>query len=343
MSDDAFKELMKSPLEEPRRRRRDSRKRAAEPRRGGSGGGGGSWVPALVGMVVGAIVVLAGYLVAGTDDPADEAAGVTTTITTTTTLAASNLGFPAGYTVVNERIAVRPERILQREATTYVSFSSVVAAGLDPDETAGLVGGLWELELRDGSTVTSEEDFFDPLARGTFTVAFPAVDTAAITGVRLVGEALRTTNGFTSEYAFDPPLPFAADQVDVFLLEDSLELQVDSFELSADGGRIEWHLEGSPDVVASVDLYVETEDGSGRVPGDTLFESQSSGFRRNFGTTIAPEPAARSGVIGLEPMDFGNPESTYAARGYWTISWISYLPTDVLVPIEDVPVHTSGA
>ncbi|NNC73952.1 MAG: hypothetical protein HKN93_00435 [Acidimicrobiia bacterium] len=338
MSDDAFKELLRSPLEEPRKSARESRRASRRPS-GDGGGDGSSWVPVLLAMVIGGVLVIAGWLAAGSDD--DDATAETTT-TTTTLAAATGSVFPATYTAIDDRLAVRAERILQRGDLTYVSFSTVVAAGLEPDETAGIVGGLWELVLRDGTTVASIEDFFDPLARGTFSVAFPGVDATALDRVQLVGNAIRTSNGFETRHDFDAGLPFTADDPTDLGLEEGLTLTIDSFDLAESGSRITWHLEGAPEVTASVSAFVETLDGSGRIPGDTLFESQASGFRRNFGTTIAPPPARREGEIGLQPMILGNPATTYSATAFWTVTWVTYVDTSVDVPLEDVPVQTSG-
>ncbi|NNF69560.1 MAG: hypothetical protein HKN01_07285, partial [Acidimicrobiia bacterium] len=230
MSDDAFRELLRSPLEEPRKSARGSRR---PPRRSDGPGPGSSWVPALLAMVIGGALVLGGWLVAGGTDA--EQAATTTTSTTAPPRAVAGSVFPATYVPINDRLAVRAERILQREDVTYVSFSTVVAAGLEPDETAGIVGGLWELITRDGSAVASIEDFFDPLARGTFTVAFPGVDATSIEAVRLVGNAVRTSNGFETEYTFDPGLPFTSETPTVLGLEEGLELSIDSFELAESG------------------------------------------------------------------------------------------------------------
>ena len=118
--------------------------------------------------------------------------------------------FPTGYHQLNELVAARPERLLVRDDTVFVSFSTAVRAGLDPAGTSSFSGGLWRLSLDDGRSIDSFGEFLDPFAPGVFTLAFPingyGVDD--ITEVQLTGEVVRAGASHVMQLTFDSGLPW---------------------------------------------------------------------------------------------------------------------------------------
>ena len=147
-----------------------------------------SWGPLLAALAIGGALALGGFLLA--DGGADKATGAappapTSSAPPATTPAVAAFGdLPPGYVAVNDRVGARPERIMVREETMFVSFTTAVRSGLDPEQTAGFSGGLWTARLRDGRGVPAIGEFTDPFARGTFTLAF-SLDGFANIGNRL--------------------------------------------------------------------------------------------------------------------------------------------------------------
>jgi hypothetical protein len=307
---------------------------------------------ALVGVVVGGLLVLGGYVVAG-DGDADVGA-VATTTSAPAPVTTSAAGFPAGYSPLNERIAVRPERVLFRDDTVFVSLSQAVLTGLDATETAGVGAGDWEL-IAAGTTYPMLTELRNVNAPGTLTVAFAAPGVAAgdLEALRLVGEG--SFLGTADEAIFDvgglpfdgPPGPWVID------LEPGAAFVVEEVVIDGDGGRLRWRLDGSAAtgaVVAGVDVELFTAAS----PNAAAFmpPREFATFLGFFGSAEPVPLPTSSGVIELAPpiadsslptsVGFGGPDDVTGMRIGWTIDWVTMRPAAATVPLQGVATVEVG-
>ncbi len=332
MSDgDAFKELLQSPVEPKRERRTHPDPDGRPP--------GTVWA-ALAGLLVGGLVVLAGYWLADGGD-ATAMPEVTTTTSTEPVVAppADIDAFPPGYVAVNDRSAVRVERVLLRPDEAIVSMTVAVRRGLDPEATAGFWGGTWELLTGDGVAIPSEAEAFDPLAKGAFSVRFPGSFTANdLEGIRLTGEALRTTMALETSMA-DQPLPFAEPESDRFDLDGSVDLVIDTIDLQLEGGLIEWRFEGDDrvrgSVLPTVSLWTPTTPSG--FPG-VMPVRHFSTIASVFGTTVPAPFPLRGDMLVLDPTEISEPGSINRIEIDWAVTWFNYIDADVEIALGDAPV-----
>ena len=334
MSDEGsgFSELLRTPLEKPGRAGPDRPRRKE-----------GSFLPVAVvlgGLVLGAGIVLAGFTVARSNEELTVTATVATTVlqTTTTvvpTTAAPTAGFPEGFFALNERVGARPVRILHRGSEVFVSFVTAVLAGLDPDETSGFNGGKWQLILDDGTTVENDQEFFDALARGSFTVKFTVPDGVTPTGIRLAGEAVRNSTTFQTEVPVDG-LPATLPSED-FAVDGDVTLVIDEIEIREDGGTIAWQLEGNSDVTASVQPIIVSHNSNQSFPTVLPVRSFSSTFDF-FSPIFDVPPTSRSDTLELEPPPLADVSVVERLDIEWFVSWVVYLPANVEIPLEDIPL-----
>lgn len=359
MADDLLKELLTSPLEEPsRRERRAARRRQAQgdERPGteitpdGSGGrgerGGIPRVPlwwGLAAATLGAVIVIAGYAVASDDAPVP-----TTTATTTTTVAAgddgSPSGLPEGYVAVGDRLGMRVERILARPDGVFVTVTTVIVNSLDPNDSTGYQGGLWTLILRDGRRITSTDESFDPLARGTLSVRFPADGYGAgeVAGLELDGIANRVTAPFSAESVSGFEVTPGADTAvrltpDRFGLDTSLAISLDQFTVGSDEARLDWSLIGDT-ANASLTPSLTVVDAGGRSI-DVPLHTQSTGFA-NFHPSIPGPILSDGGAIGFRMPD----GTALPADGELQavlevdVTWVTYEPVVVSLEVGDASI-----
>lgn len=331
--DDPLRSLMRSPLEEEAP--------AREPR--------GDLMLILGSVAVGGLLVLGGYLVAGGDDPTPSAATTTTPPATTSTTAVGTLGFPPDYVQVNDRVAVRAERVLIRDDIVYVSLSQAVLAGLDATETAGFGRGDWTLQAA-GSEFPMVAEFRNIGAPGTFTVAFDAAGLVAGSLENLVLSAEGVLAGGSNEVlTIDAPdglpLLLAPESMSI-ILGDGAELVIDEISLAGDGGSISWSLEGSPLGGAVVSAFVELLVRDPVTAAAFMPPREPASFLAFFGSTGALPTPSQSGVIELAaPIpdtsllpDFAyeGPEDVTGVLTEWSIDWLSFTPADATVSLAGV-------
>ncbi|MBT8207502.1 MAG: hypothetical protein HKN07_11715 [Acidimicrobiia bacterium] len=327
-----FSELLKTPLEKPKRPGDRSRREQAP----------SLPVAAVIGgLVIGAGIVLAGFTVARSSEEPVTAPTVATSIqqTTTTTAAPTTVaptsGLPTGFVALNDRVGVRPVRILHRGSEVFVSFVTAVLTGLDPEETSGFNGGKWQLLLDDETTVENDQEFFDALARGSFTVKFTVPDGVSPTGVRLAGEALRNSTAFQSEVSVEG-LPATLPREE-FAVDGDVTLVIDEMEIREDGGLINWQLEGNSDVTASVQPMIISHNSNQSFPTVLPVRSFSSTFDF-FSPIFDVPPTSRSDTLELEPPPLADVSVVERLEIEWFVSWVVYLPANVEIPLEDVPL-----
>ncbi|MEE8331803.1 MAG: hypothetical protein V3R84_08525 [Acidimicrobiia bacterium] len=329
---DPLQSLMRSPLEDERPDREHQ-----------------SGLPMMLGsVVIGGLLVLGGYLAVADDEPAPTAVPTTPPATTTTTPAGA-VGFPPGYVQVNDRVAVRAERVLIRDPIVFVSLSQAVLAGLDAEETAGFGAGDWTLRAA-GSEFPMLAEFRNVGAPGTFTVAFDAAGVAArsLEDIVLTGEGILQGGSdeiFTLDVPDGLPLLLAPASIEVGL-GDGIVLVVDEISLTEDGGQISWSLEGSSPGGAVVNAFVELLVRDGVDPAAFMPPSDPADFLAFFGSTGALPSPTRGGVIGLgapvvdtsllADFAYGGPEDVTGVLIQWAIDWLSFTSADAVVPLAGV-------
>lgn len=308
----------------------------------------GGYLLLLGSVAIGGLLVLGGYLVAGDDEPAPI---VTTTISpaTTVTTVAATVGFPPNYVQVNDRAAVRAERVLIRDGMVFVSLSQAVLAGLDATETAGFGAGQWTLRAG-GSDFPMLAEFRNVGAPGTFTVAFDGAGVAAgsLESMTLGGEGI-LQGGSNEVLTIDAPdgLPLLLAPESMFIiLGDGAELVIDEVSLTGDGGRISWSLEGSSPGGAVVNAFVDLLVRDPVTPAAFMPSSEPANFLAFFGSTGALPTPRQSGVIDLvAPIpdtsllpDFAyeGPEDVTGVLIEWSIDWLSFTPADATVSLAGV-------
>ena len=352
MDEERLRGLFESPLDEGRRTgkrtRRDQAPRGQRPPRQVRAERRRSWVPLLAALGIGGVIALAGFALAGGDDPVAAPslppAGTEAAPSTAAGPAGAFGVLPEGYHALNERVGARPERVLVRDDTAFVTLSLAVRSSLDPDETAGFSGGQWAARLRDGRTITAIGEFADPFARGVFTVAIPLQGSAAadIDSLDLTAEAFRSGTTHTDLIAIEGGLPWSGvpDPGGV-PLEGELTFVVDRIDLDGEGGLLAWHFEEAEDVLGAVTATISMTAEAG-FPAGFMSPRQSGSFLGFFGSATAPPELARSGVVDMVPIRLGRPSTVENVDVTWTIDWFSLVPTEATVPMEGVPVARIG-
>lgn len=335
MSDDKFRDLMRSPLEKPRRK---------QPR-GGWGRGGPLWA-GVAAMAIGAAAVLIGAAVVDNEtDPQFS------TVSTIGVDEANEFGsLPPGYVSISDHIGARPERVLLQQDAVFVSFSLAVRSEVDAARSAGYSGGRWQLVLADGSAVDDDGEFFDPLTPGTFSVRFaaPGVTGNDLGSVRLLAAGLGLSTAHQTSLETPGGLPFSGPPQNPVQLEEGLVLVLDDVTLGLDGGSVAWHLEGPDEVRArlhgSVELYTE---GRFFRPAATMGDAQAGDSTGLFGQTTRLAPPEAEGSLLLSGPELSDviatalldePASVARATLNLEIGWLSLVPADSTIDLEGVAV-----
>ena len=331
MADDPLSDLMRSPLEDDSpRRTRGERKDPGEQ---------ASWWPLPVAVAIGGLIALGGFVLTdGDDGPASSASPTTVAITVPT----ESSDFPTGYHQLNELVAARPERLLVRDDTVFVSFSTAVRAGLDPAGTSSFSGGLWRLSLDDGRSIDSFGEFLDPFAPGVFTLAFPingyGVDD--ITEVQLTGEVVRAGASHVMQLTFDSGLPWTGTpDGNRIPLQGGLDFVIGEIRLRGDGGELDWHLEGDEEPGAVVAATLNFFNPGNNFSAGTFRAAVNTDFFSFFGAAIPPPTVERSGTSILEGS-LGRPSTVERGQLTWNIDWNSYIPAEASIPIDEVRLVT---
>ncbi len=351
MDDDLIAKLTRSPLEEPdepteRRWRRREPQEQAYTRSAPTGS-----PAAIVGAVLaGGLLVLGGWALARSGDdeaPATTLAPPPTTVAVTAPPPlAGRSELPAGYTAVNDRLGVRPERILQRGDLLFVSLTTAVRSGLEAAGTAGFAGGRWELEVADGRRLEAADEAFDPLVPGALTVAFPidAYDAADVVTLHLTGEAVRsgvehemtvpTEGGFPwSGVAPDPRLP----------LDTGLELVAGQLDLDSETGVLRWELAGPEEFTALVSADADVwGDANAQFPLGRMEPAGAGVFPLLLGGAPSAADQGRSGEVALITGRLRRGDVVSRVEIRWIVNWIAYSPAEAEVPLTGVPVAVAG-
>lgn len=330
---EALRSLMRSPLEEE-----------TPP-----SSGPGRSLAAILGLAgVGGLLVLGGYVLASGSE-ATPVAVTTTALPSATTAITGSVGFPHGYVAINDRVAVRAERVLIRDNVVYVSLSQAVLADLDAAASAGFSAGLWTLQAA-GAEFPMLSEFRSDNAPGTFTVAFDAAGVVAgsLESLRLTAEGVSLGANETQSFEAPAGLPLAVELAAI-PLGAGASLEIDEVTLGAEGGRVSWHIEGDSAVRGAVTVFVSLFAGDATAPAAYMSPSDPANFLRSFGSAAPQRSLQSSGVIDLTPpspdtqaSDYTGPQDVTGGEIEWTVDWVSYLPAAATVPLAGVGTIAIG-
>jgi hypothetical protein len=237
VSDGNLDELLGSPLDdEPARR---------------------NWWPLIIGLLVGAVLVLGLFVLTGDDAAGDElpvAAPGSSVPSTTTTIqdeapaVVESSPFPRDYVAISGTEAFKPHHIVRSGDQMFVSVTSSYARGLDPASEPLFLGGSWTLDTASGATIESDGTVFDedPISGAEILGSFSAVFTVP-SDTDIQPERLRLVE------RWDPveQTEFVRIPVDAwpYLLDEPLSLPFEGFTFRFDtlsfndGGYATWTIE----------------------------------------------------------------------------------------------------
>lgn len=144
---------------------------------GGSAGGAGRWLAPVAAAVVGLGLAFGLVALTGEDAPQpdpDEVGPVTSLGPGTEIVFEQAEGFPAGYTPIDETVAVRPLAVFETDGRTYVSFASAVIAGEDQRTASMRSIADWWIE-GPGGRIDAYRQSTDGTAPGTLTLGVEGV------------------------------------------------------------------------------------------------------------------------------------------------------------------------
>jgi hypothetical protein len=239
-----FDGLLVSPLEEPSRSR---------------------WWPVVAGVVVGAGVVAALFVLTADDEegeaspPTSEAVALPSTtvaLTTTVPVDVEASLFPAGYVPVSDVDAFKPHHVVRAGDRVVVSMTTSYARGLDPAIQPWFLGGTWVLDTVSGDSIVSEATLFDDAAPGGFSVLFPIPSgmVAEPNQLRLVERWEPTESTATLDFHLETGFDgFGHGPISIPM--DAFVLRFDNVD--PNNGEAIWELEGDPQPRGVVSLTVE--------------------------------------------------------------------------------------
>lgn len=339
MPADPLRDILSSPLDEDDPPRRG---------RGAPVEGGASWPLWFVAsMIVGALVVLAAYLVArtGEEPAAPDGAHEPPATTAAPTEAVPRL--PPSFTSVGDPFGVRVERVLIGPDTVFVTISAVVLAGVNGELSAAFPGGSWDLVFADGARTSSIDELVDPSAPGYTTIRF---DTSVggpegLASLEYTGVGLRSFEALEPATITGVILPEDGSEAPLTLdptrhrLADGTTLAFDGFTMSSAGGSMSWSISGDEATRAAVQVSVEVIHDERIIVGLGGRTGQEPTFSFGFGPPALLPGAMLPGgeVIFTAPEPLPTDiELTLQLRSQ--ITWISYTPAGWTIPIGDAPV-----
>jgi hypothetical protein len=323
VSDDRspFDELLQSPFGEPSARR--------EPRQAGA-----PW-PLVVGIAIGAVAVLAGYLMASGAEatPAATTAGVASSTTTSTTTAAASVdgtvAFPPGFVPITELLAAKPEYAFDLGDDLVVGFTTATRRGFE--QTNGFDGGDWVLETAAGEQIAAVGTTFDFGVPGNFSVHFPGAAESVPAGVKLVSLWNEDFRASSVDVPWTGP-PFETGGLRI-QFDDGISVTLDRITLDDTSGEVAWSIQGVDGPGGLVQVFIS--DGS--VPNPTPLYYDSGGSFDPFGIS----PLAGAAVQGVETLmpaegggDAGYPEVLSVDV---SLNLVGSTPTDAEFDLAGLP------
>jgi hypothetical protein len=325
MSEEALRELLRSPLDDPQPRR-------SRPLR-------------LAGIGMLALAVGGGAAFGGSALLADEElpAPASTTVTTTTVPADTRVQAAEG-------VGLEASWIYDAGDDLYVGLSTVVDPGTDRTTADGIQTGWWRLRVADGREFDFTAEFAAPTAQGMLTVEFPGVgvhadDLEALVVLPMIDSVETTTTAAVDVEALPWPGPLDGPEA------DGVTIIVDEVRIDDAGGFLTWRIDGLGDRRAVVRLqgtYRNTETGDLErfvaetdLPAPPLQLSPASGR------------PARSGTIQLFRLDdpdnpsfrsryTGDADAVVTIDGItfeWSVVVFRYRSATVAMPLSEAALH----
>jgi hypothetical protein len=292
MSDDALREVLRSPLDDPAPDRH------------------APWA-AVAAVVVAAgcgFGVAAGVWALIPDETVDTTVTTAEPVATSTTL--------AGPTAIGE-VEAQALAAFRQGGRLYLVVATTVLPGEEPADVAGLPGAHWVLRLGGGDLVVASAEYFSPAAPGAFTLEFPDTDISA--GAELLAypaadviERTFTTTRDSAQFPWQGPLDGEGGVLGASYHLGGEEIAIHQVRLDDGGGEIGWHLSGSSEARAFVTAAATyTEPGV----GPQAIVSERDLPMASLVAAVGADLATRSGGIHLFHLDDAlNP--TYRSR-FW--------------------------
>ena len=274
MSQDALREVLRSPLDDLPGRRR---------------GSAVAFAAFLLAAGVG-VGIVAGGRALGSDQAAPESSLTTTGAVPETTVAAPvSLG----------ELGVEVAAVWQQGEHLYAVVTTTVLPGADPADTAVAAGAHWVLRLPGGELLTATDEYTSTFVPGTFTVEFPLAEISGsaellVYPVAEVLEARFPTTRDSMALPWEGPLDGLPYRI------GGEELIIDGFRLDDAGGEMEWHLAGSTVSRAVVGAGAGYREVGGDLQRIVAEEELPAAF---LVSTVAGQPSARSGLVHLFRLD----------------------------------------
>jgi len=301
MNDDALREVLRSPLDDP-----------APPRRGGRAIG----AVLLLAAAGGFGAVAGARALTGSESPATTE-GTTTTIASPVTAATAVMG----------GVGVEAMAAWRQSGALFVVVSTAVLPGEDPEAVTGVPSAHWVLRLRGGDLLPAAAELTTILAPGMFTLQFPEADLS--TGAELLAypaehviERTFTTTRDSTQLPWEGPLDGDGGVMGKPYRLGGQEIAFHTTRLDDAGGELGWYLLGDSVARAVVDAGATYTEEDGR-PQSIVPEA-----RLPYAYLTAPPgsaPPARSGGLHLFHLDdaanptfrsrfHGDPEREVAIR-----------------------------
>jgi hypothetical protein len=314
----ALAELLATPLDrDPKEPTEDERKPSPAP-----------WGMVLS-LVVGAVIVLAGFTLA--NGGTDEETAPTTTLAPTTTMPTAVAAFPTDYTPIDDVVAVRVVRVAESGGDLAVTLTSVSARGIDGAASTPFTGGRWAAVLRDGTVVAALGQVANTGTPGVVTALFDPTDVPAddLVAVRLSERWFNQPANATQELDITG-LPWTLPAPEVLDLGEGNQLVVSSLELTETGGFAEWSLVGGP-ALGVVSLEVALDEGF--FDGQPRMMIPVARIDRFF---FDPATAVPQGRIELSGPTAADGTGIASGVALWSVRLTVTAPAEAEIPVPDL-------
>jgi hypothetical protein len=295
VSQDALREVLRSPLDDP------------PPGRSG-------WGAAALAFLVAAAVGVGGVA-------ALRAGGTTAATQSTTTLAAVDEPVVTAPVSVGD-LGVEVAAVWNQGDHLYVVVATTVLPGSDPAGVTAIPDAQWVIRLPEGDQVTATGEYTSGLVPGLFTVEFPALSASGEAQLLMYPAAAEADADFstqrdTAQLPWEGPLDGTP-----YRLGDQ-EVVIDTVRLDDAGGEVSWHLGGGSAAHAVVTAGATYQE----VGGDPqVIVPESALPFASLVSVDSPVPSAGSGLIHLFRLDdaenpsfrsrfWGDPDKVVAIQG----------------------------
>ena len=322
MSDEpsSLDDLLQSPFDPPRANSSDDQLR--------------DWWPIVAGIAIGALAVLAGYLISSGDNSAAIETSASTTVATTTAAPATTsatgdtpVDFPAGFVEVTDMVGIKPEYMVDAGDQLVIAFTSATRRGFEA--VAGFDGGDWVLETSAGEELTASGIVTSIAVPGGFSVQFEKEGTVVPQRIRLINRWEVDNRDGSIEIPFTGT-PFEA--IDRIVdLGGGMILKLERLALGEFDGEIDWSLDGAGERGGGVNIVVTVGN---ETSASAVYFERDGGFNPFGGQTLSD--VATEGTIALTVQDQpGAADESLLVDVAVTV--VGTLAADAVFELADVP------